>query len=176
MTRLLTFEEEEEEEDEEEDFAAMEDRQNRMDKPPTQYRYNGGFFQVNGREQYVRIRGQPMILTRCTKDAMTYQKYDGATQFFKEDDPVCREFGGTFSIPEAHLSEPVTETPGCISGKEAAIPAASCSLLCCIRFPLTRGTRMAFEFSFRSAIYAFLLSEFPAPPPFRRTSTRAHKA
>ncbi len=49
-------------------------------------------------------------------------------------------------------------------------------LTSCIRFRLTRGTRMAVEFIFRSAIYAFLLSEFPAPPPVRRTSTRAHKA
>ncbi len=39
-----------------------------------------------------------------------------------EDDLVCRELGGIFSVPEAHLSEPVTVTPRCISGKGAVIP------------------------------------------------------
>ncbi len=100
----------------------MEDCQNRMDQPPTQYRYNGDFYQANGREHYVLIRGEPALLTRFTKETVTYQKYESVTPFFNEDDFICRELGGIFSIPEAHLSEPVTETLVCISGKGAVIP------------------------------------------------------
>ncbi len=103
------------------DIAAVEDSLQRIDKPPTLFRYNGDFFKTESREMYALVHGEPAILTKCTEKSVTYRKYAGFGKLFSSRS-VCGDIPGIFHLSVPQLSTPITEDARCITGKGALIP------------------------------------------------------
>ncbi len=83
------------------DIATVEEKFKRIDKPPTQFGYNGDFFKTDSWEMYAI---EPAVLTKCTEQSISYRKYEGYRKFFNSRDTL-----GIFHLPVAQPSTSITE-------------------------------------------------------------------